>query len=186
MPKAGFLILRTLDAEPSTFLNVFLEGTQKIIDKIWEDSLVSYFPSHDTMLHPSHLPLKNPNQEQNCGFHPSQENVASPSRPDSVASNDVPWPLKRDVQCIYSRCLVTSLPGELCSLRYLFSVISPNKKRQSQKNSPTLTVFSLKVAPRAILLLLANVSHVALASQLDVWTGNPHVTNLLHGICPTD
>ncbi len=35
------------------FHNVFLEGTQKIIDKIWEDSLVSYFPSHDTILHPS-------------------------------------------------------------------------------------------------------------------------------------
>lgn len=126
------------------------------------------------MLQPSHSPLKNPNQEQNWRFHPSQEHGQLRHRGliqypqmmfHGLSKEKRNW---NDVQCIYSRCLVTSSTGELCSLCYLFSVISPHKKTPKPKWANIDSVF-LKVAPRAIVLLLANVSRVALASGLDVW-----------------
>lgn len=75
------------------FLGVFLVCTQKIID---EDSLVSYFPSHDTMQKAFSFASQKSKSRAKLEAPYIPTWTASPSRPDSVASNDGPWPLKRE------------------------------------------------------------------------------------------
>ena len=69
-----FLILRTLDAELATFRTSENRGhTENHWQKYGRILLyLIYFPSHDMILHPSHLPLKRSQiKGQNWGFHPS-------------------------------------------------------------------------------------------------------------------